>query len=135
MKHILVPTDFSIASGNACEYAASLAQSFGAKITLVHVFAPPLVIDDISAASLIVSHDELVEQYQDLLESKIQLLSKKYQVEIDSKRTNIQDFYSLNIIPSIAKICSNTKLKRKILEQENGILLGIINYIHLKIFV
>ena len=100
MKHVLVPTDFSIASRNACEYAASLAHSFGAKMTLVHVFAPPLVIDDISAASLIVSHDELVEQYQDLLESEIQILSKNYQVEID---TIVREGFADDMIPKMAQ--------------------------------
>ena len=100
MKHILVPTDFSIASGNACEYAASLAQSFGAKITLVHVFAPPLVIDDISASSLVASHDELVERFQDLLESEIQILSKKYHVEID---TIVREGFADDMIPKMAQ--------------------------------
>ncbi|MEO8855173.1 MAG: universal stress protein [Ginsengibacter sp.] len=99
MNHILVPTDFSVASSNACEYAASLAQSFGAKITLVHVFAPPLVIDDISASSLVASHDELVERFQDLLESEIQIISKKYQVEID---TIVREGFADDMIPKMA---------------------------------
>lgn len=38
MKKILVPTDFSGASRNAEEYAASLAKAFNAEITLLHVY-------------------------------------------------------------------------------------------------
>ncbi|HET7116781.1 MAG TPA: universal stress protein [Hanamia sp.] len=56
---MLSTTDFSIASRNACEYAVSLTEDFGTKIALLHVFAPPMVIDDISAASLLVLHDEM----------------------------------------------------------------------------
>jgi nucleotide-binding universal stress UspA family protein len=37
LKKILVPTDFSAASGKALEYAAALAAQFGAKVTLLHI--------------------------------------------------------------------------------------------------
>jgi universal stress protein A len=40
MKKILVPIDFSDASSKALRYAVSLAQQFGAKITLLHVLEP-----------------------------------------------------------------------------------------------
>jgi len=100
MKHILATTDFSIASRNACEYAVSLAQDFGAKITLLHVFAPPMVIDDISAASLIVSHDELVKRYQFSLENEIRVLSEKHTVEMDIK---VLEGFADDKIPKIAQ--------------------------------
>lgn len=100
MKHILVSTDFSITSRNACQYAASLAQDFNAKITLVHVFAPQLVIDDISAVSLLVSHNELVERYKFLLEDEIKTLSKKYQVKID---TIVREGFADDMISKIAQ--------------------------------
>jgi nucleotide-binding universal stress UspA family protein len=37
IKKILVPTDFSESAHHALEYAVSLAQSFGAGVTLLHV--------------------------------------------------------------------------------------------------
>ena len=37
ISHILVPTDFSPFSDLALEHAASLAEKFGAKITILHV--------------------------------------------------------------------------------------------------
>ncbi len=100
MKHILVTTDFSIASRNAGEYAVALSEAFGAKITLVHVFAPPLVIDDISAASLLVSHDELVESYQNSLESEIKVISQKHSVAMD---TILREGFADDKIPKIAQ--------------------------------
>lgn len=41
-KHILVPTDFEKASAGALEVATSLAQSFGARLTLLHVWEIPI---------------------------------------------------------------------------------------------
>lgn len=42
-KHILVPTDFSETSGAAADRAKGLAESLGAKITVMHVidYIPP----------------------------------------------------------------------------------------------
>lgn len=42
IHHILVPTDFDQASNEAIELATSLAQAFGAKITLLHVWQIPI---------------------------------------------------------------------------------------------
>ena len=47
MKNILVPTDFSEAAKNAIEYAAEFAESFGAKITLFHVYHTPPVVTEV----------------------------------------------------------------------------------------
>jgi nucleotide-binding universal stress UspA family protein len=40
MKTILVPIDFSDASGRVVEMAASLAEAFGSQVILVHVWEP-----------------------------------------------------------------------------------------------
>jgi nucleotide-binding universal stress UspA family protein len=40
-KHILVPTDFGSASGQAVELAIALASRFGAKLTLLHTWEVP----------------------------------------------------------------------------------------------
>jgi nucleotide-binding universal stress UspA family protein len=41
-KHILVPTDFEPASAEALKIATSLAQAFGAKVSLLHVWEIPI---------------------------------------------------------------------------------------------
>ena len=40
MKKILVPTDFSIASKKATDYAVALAELYDSKIVLMHAYAP-----------------------------------------------------------------------------------------------
>src|SRR5262245_53941470 len=41
-KHILLPTDFETSSAGALEAAVGLAQAFGAKLTLLHVWEIPI---------------------------------------------------------------------------------------------
>jgi nucleotide-binding universal stress UspA family protein len=41
-KKIIVPTDFSIGSENACYYAIHLAQKMGAEIKILHVYENPV---------------------------------------------------------------------------------------------
>jgi nucleotide-binding universal stress UspA family protein len=41
-RHILVPTDFSECADHALETAVALATLLGTKLTLVHVFEPPV---------------------------------------------------------------------------------------------
>jgi len=41
-KHILLPTDFEAASAGAIEVGVSLAQTFGAKLTLLHAWEIPI---------------------------------------------------------------------------------------------
>ncbi len=43
IEHILVPTDFSESSERALQSALDLAQTFGARITLVHVWSIPTI--------------------------------------------------------------------------------------------
>jgi nucleotide-binding universal stress UspA family protein len=42
-KQIVFPTDFSLASDAALDYATRLAKSFGAKLLIVHVQEPPVL--------------------------------------------------------------------------------------------
>jgi len=46
IRHILVPTDFSESSKRALDYAVGLAQTFGAKLTLLHVVELPSYVTD-----------------------------------------------------------------------------------------
>ena len=59
MKNILVPTDFSENAGQAVEFAAVIARSWNATITLLSVYTPvvsrynmisPLLVDEIAQA-------------------------------------------------------------------------------------
>ncbi len=58
IKKILVPTDFSEISYAALEYAAFVAKSFGAKITLLHVYEH----FDSNAHQVITNYTELIEE-------------------------------------------------------------------------
>ena len=46
MKKILVATDFSLAAGNAITYAADMALSVNAQLTLLHVVQTPIGFSD-----------------------------------------------------------------------------------------
>ncbi|HVY44402.1 MAG TPA: universal stress protein [Minicystis sp.] len=44
-RHVLVATDFSECSRTAEDMAATLAEKFGARLTVAHVFEPPVQYD------------------------------------------------------------------------------------------
>ncbi|HET7899204.1 MAG TPA: universal stress protein, partial [Flavisolibacter sp.] len=52
MKTIVVPTDFTPASANAGEYAASLAEAFSADVELLHAFHLPVPIGNVPEPQL-----------------------------------------------------------------------------------
>ncbi|MEO9147141.1 MAG: universal stress protein [Ginsengibacter sp.] len=82
MKNILVATDFSPASRNAVKYAVSLAQSFRAKIILVNIVTPPIIVDDSILASVLVTQAEIMEANKKLMDQEIEILTKKYSVKM-----------------------------------------------------
>jgi nucleotide-binding universal stress UspA family protein len=52
IRHILAPTDFSDYSKEAISYALELAQTFGAKLSLLHVVElPPYPIEGCPSTS------------------------------------------------------------------------------------
>jgi nucleotide-binding universal stress UspA family protein len=83
MKNILVPTDFSNASHNATEYAAALAKDFQAKIILVNVIVPPIVIEDTSASAYLMTEAEILESDEELLKKEIESISEKFSVKVE----------------------------------------------------
>jgi nucleotide-binding universal stress UspA family protein len=95
MKNILVPTDFSIASHDAAKYAVLLAKSLDAKVILLNVVTPPVIIDDSILASVMITQAEIVEGNRELMEKEIEAISNGY--------SNIHGFveegYALDIIP------------------------------------
>ena len=44
VHHILVPIDFSPYAEQALDYAMALAQKLQARVTLLHVIQPPVVV-------------------------------------------------------------------------------------------
>jgi nucleotide-binding universal stress UspA family protein len=101
MKNILVPTDFSVASRNAAKYAVSLAQSFNAKVTLVNVAVPPVIIDDSILASVMITQAEIMEENRKMMKTEIEALSKKYSIRI---KGFVREGFALDIIPEMAKV-------------------------------
>ena len=83
MKNILVPTDFSTVSNNATEYAAALAQDFQARLILVNVIVPPIVIEDTSASAYMMTEAELLESDKALMQKEIGRISKKYHLMVE----------------------------------------------------
>ena len=71
MKNIVVPTDFSVASHNAAKYAVYLAQSFKAKLTLINVVTPPVIVDDSILASVMITQAEILENNKKIMEKEI----------------------------------------------------------------
>ena len=45
-QHILVPTDFGVASDRALELALDMAERFGSKVTLLHAYELPIVYSE-----------------------------------------------------------------------------------------
>ena len=68
MSEILIPLDFSKASGNAIEYGLELARTFGLSIRLLHVYTPMGVsVDDMAY----VDHTEIRGEFEArLIEAK-----------------------------------------------------------------
>lgn len=79
MKKILVPIDFTPASRNASEYAASLAKAFAAEIYLLHVFMEPVPASEAPVAWMITG-SELQDSNEALVQQQVNFLQKKYLV-------------------------------------------------------
>ena len=81
MNKILVPIDFSPASTNACEYAASLALAFHAEINLLYVYKDPVPATEESIAWS-GGNSELFQEKEEQLKKTIETLQVKHLVKI-----------------------------------------------------
>lgn len=70
MKNILVPTDFSLCSVNALNYAAELSKYTRSKIYLLHVYQPVIPSTDIPVIDF-VSDEELERGYMEEMDQLI----------------------------------------------------------------
>lgn len=101
MKNLLVPVDFSKASGNAAKYAAQLAKAFEAQIILINVITPPLIIDDSILAPVMVTQAEILEENKKKMEREVEALSKKYSIKV---KGFVREGFVFDIIPEMAKV-------------------------------
>lgn len=84
IKKILVAVDFSDASFNAANYAASLANIFNAELVLVHAFINPMAIDQLRAELAGQLDKELSQVLEEFMKENVEILEKKYTIKIDS---------------------------------------------------
>ena len=84
MKTILVAVDFSDASFNAANYAASLANIFNARLVLAHAYMNPTAIDQMGSRLANQTNKELQEVLDDFMQENVEILEKKYTAKIDS---------------------------------------------------
>ena len=74
MKNILVPTDFSEASGNALQYAMSVAKLIDAKVDILHVYSLPMSLSvELPADMLQQMLDNEKEQVEEQFSSFLQI--------------------------------------------------------------
>jgi nucleotide-binding universal stress UspA family protein len=87
IKKIIVPTDFSIAAGNALEHAARLAQVFSAQLLLVHVESVAPAAEMIAAGSVVSDNVLLSSRLKELSEevNRSFSISSDYQVEMTDR--------------------------------------------------
>jgi nucleotide-binding universal stress UspA family protein len=76
VRHILAPTDFSAPANRVVTVAFELAQTFGAKLTVLHVVEPPSYLVDSHASShrgslLLTALEEQAQRELDSLPSQI----------------------------------------------------------------
>ena len=76
IKRILCPVDFSDSSDHAMRYAAALAGTFGAELTLLHVVAPVVsALPGETALPDMLNMDEIVEACRERLEQTVGTLA------------------------------------------------------------
>ena len=62
IETILVPTDFSGPSKEAVQYASALAKDFGARLCLVFVYEPLMIVDGLEAYAVVRSNEQMLKQ-------------------------------------------------------------------------
>lgn len=84
MKKILVPTDFSPASRNACKYAALLAQAFGAEIHLLHVYKD-LIPATVGPEPWSHKLSEVLTRSETLINKEVKFLEAEYSIPVNGE--------------------------------------------------
>lgn len=82
VRKVLVPTDFSVASLQALEYALPLTKSFGADLHLVHVSEPNYPLSNMSGLPLMLPECET----RSLVRRDLQRVARKYSIQVDERK-------------------------------------------------
>jgi nucleotide-binding universal stress UspA family protein len=87
MRTIVVPVNFSKNSTNAAHYAADLARTIGAELSLVHVFQAPMVISEVPIPENVLEEmrDANLSLLNDLAAELRKRTDDKIKVSIDMK--------------------------------------------------
>jgi nucleotide-binding universal stress UspA family protein len=101
MKNILVPVDFSAASHNAAKYAIALAKPFDARVTLINVIPPAVIIDDSVLAFVMTTQAEILESHKELMDKEIEALSGNDWIKI---KGIVEEGSTSEVIQQIAKL-------------------------------
>lgn len=84
IKTILAAVDFSDASFNAANYAASLANIFDAELILVHAYMNPMAIDQMRSDLSGQLNKELSAVLEDFIQENVEIIKKKFTVKVGS---------------------------------------------------
>lgn len=86
MKTILIATDYSRASTNALEYAATLARSTGAKLAIInaHTFSVPMA----ASATSLYGVKLIMAENQERLEKLAKVISRTYRIVTEAISVN-----------------------------------------------
>jgi universal stress protein A len=101
VQKILVAVDFSDYSRAALNYAAFLAESFGAKLTLVHAVEPYVYPEDLSAGFTL---EEIDERWMQKQQEKLETLKQTIKNGIPAK-VIVTMGTAWNRIVGLAKSC------------------------------
>ncbi|MEO9004307.1 MAG: universal stress protein [Ginsengibacter sp.] len=83
MKNILVPIDFSTVSQNASKYAASLADVFEARVTLVNVIPPAIITNSEVDSFLSMERLEVLAANESTMTEEIERFSNKHSIKVE----------------------------------------------------
>lgn len=83
IENILVSIDFSEASQSATNYAVSLAKHFNAKVSLLNVVPPPVIVEDSFLAFAMTTQAEILESSREMMGLEVKRFSDDYKNHIE----------------------------------------------------
>ncbi len=101
MKNILIPTDFSDASGSALEYGLQLAREFGSKVILLHAYHIPVPATE--APIVLISDEDLRRENMATLQKfrdKLLLQGAAQGLDIECM---VEAGFAVDEIPAVAR--------------------------------
>jgi nucleotide-binding universal stress UspA family protein len=103
MKTIIVPTDFSVPSNNAMEYAVGLAKQTGSSLLLFHAYQVPVSMTDVPIVLI------SIEELQKNAESKMADLKKTLEQQTAGAIKIYAETKLGDTIDELETLCNNVK--------------------------